>query len=185
MDTDAVSEASTSVIGDNISGLGADEHDSISRASGDVANGSEVITRLELDLARASEKLVNLSVLMMHIATRESEFEGFALENDHMFADSVERASEIDLLAGFLDSEVDGVDGFLARIQNDIFHAHELLPFCKFSKETSMYLEEKLKDSEESLKQSHEVISDIRMQSAKLQKTLRCYYNGKLSILPD
>lgn len=178
MDTDAVSEASTSVICDNTSGLGQDEHDSISRASGDLANGSEVITRLELDLARASEKLVNLNVLMMHIATRESEFEAFALENDHMFDDSVERASEIDLLAGFLDSEVDRVDGFLARIQNDISHAHELIPFCKFSKETFMYLEEKLQDSKESLKQSHELISDIRMQSAKLQKNLRCYYNG-------
>ncbi|XP_038892704.1 WPP domain-interacting tail-anchored protein 1-like isoform X2 [Benincasa hispida] len=178
MDTDAVSEASTSVICDNTSGLGADENDSISRASGDLANGSEVITRLELDLARASEKLVNLNVLMMRIATRESEFEAFVLENDHMFDDSVEKASEIDLLAGFLDSEVDGVDGFLARIQNDIFHAHELIPFCKFSKETCMYLQEKLQDSKESLKQSHELISEIRMQSAKLQKNLRCYYNG-------
>ncbi|XP_008455571.2 WPP domain-interacting tail-anchored protein 2-like isoform X3 [Cucumis melo] len=178
MDMDAVSEASTSVICDNTSGLGADEHDSISRASGDLANGSEVITRLELDVARASEKLVNLNVLMMHIATRESEFEAFAFENDHMFDDSVKRASEIDLLAGFLDSEMDRVDAFLARIQNDIFHAHELIPFCKFSSETLMYLEEKLQDSKESLKQSHELISDIRMQSAKLQKNLRCYYNG-------
>ncbi|KAG7036776.1 WPP domain-interacting tail-anchored protein 1 [Cucurbita argyrosperma subsp. argyrosperma] len=178
MDTDAASEASTSVICDNVSALGADEHDSTSRASGDAASGSEVITRLELGLARASEKLVNLSVLMMHIATRESEFEALASENEHMFDDSIERASEIDLLAGFLDSEVDEVDGFLARIQTDIFHAPELISFCKISKETSMYLEEKLQDSEESLKQSHELISDIRIQSAKLQKNLRYYYNG-------
>lgn len=182
MDIDAVSEASTSVICDNVSGLGADEHDSISRASGDVANGSEVITRLELDLARASEKLVNLHVLMMRIATRESEFEAFASENDHMSADSVEKASEIDLLAGFLDLEVDVVEGFLARIQNDIFHAQDFIPLCKLSKETFVHLEEKLQDSKESLKQSHELISDIRMQSANLQKNLYCYFNGKYTV---
>ncbi|EXB85808.1 hypothetical protein L484_009654 [Morus notabilis] len=182
MDYDAVDEASVSVDHVNAHDQGADSGrpdfgDRISsnrEVLGELRNSGEILTRLELDLACVSEKIVNLNVLMMHVATRENEFEAFALEKEHTLDDSLEKALEFDLLSGVLDSEVRGLDGFMAVLQSEIVNARELVSSCLHEGETLGEMEEKLCDSEQSFKQSQDQISEIRMQSLKLQRTLTC-----------
>ncbi|XP_028796748.1 WPP domain-interacting tail-anchored protein 1-like, partial [Neltuma alba] len=64
---------------------------------GDIGIDSTTLTRLELSLAGFSEKITNLSIFMMRLATMDSEFEAFVLEKDHMELDSVEKGLEFDL----------------------------------------------------------------------------------------
>ncbi|XP_015880495.2 WPP domain-interacting tail-anchored protein 1 [Ziziphus jujuba] len=142
---------------------------------GELGKVSEVITRLELDLARSSEKLVNLSVLMMHVATREGDFEALASDKGHTSVESEEKALEFDLLSGILDSEVGELNKFLAVLQMEFSDACELLSSCTRLEENFIEIEKRLHDSEQSLKQSQDQLSEIRMQSTKLQRTLLCF----------
>lgn len=182
MDYDAVDEASVSVDHVNAHDQGADSGrpdfgDRISsngEVLGELRNSGEILTRLELDLACVSEKIVNLNVLMMHVATRENEFEALASEKEHTLDDSLEKALEFDFLSGVLDSEVRGLDGFMAVLQSEIVNARELVSSCLHEGETLGEMEEKLRDSEQSFKQSQDQISEIRTQSLKLQRTLTC-----------
>lgn len=136
----------------------------------------EVLTRVELDLACFSEKLVNLNVLTMRVATWETDFESFASEKENMLADSVEKALEFDLLSAFLDSEVREADKFIAILQMEIVNARELISSSERLGDTYLEMEEKLRDSEESLKQSRDQVSEMKMQSAKFQRTLSCLH---------
>lgn len=167
MDSDAVDEATDSgkaAFVDRISAAG--------EAIGEPGNSGEILTRLELDLACASEKVVNLNVLMMNVATRESEFEAFASEKEHSSDDSLEKALEFDFMSGILDSEVRELDGFMAVLQSEVGNARELVSSCSYEGENLREMDEKLRDSEQSLKQSQDQISEIRTQSLKLQRTL-------------
>ncbi|KAK1581479.1 hypothetical protein Q3G72_006332 [Acer saccharum] len=141
---------------------------------GEQGTVGEVVTRVELDIACSSEKLVNLTILMMHVATRESDFEAFALEREHILSDSAEKALEFDLLSGIVDSEVRELDKFMAILQADIVNVREVILSYKHLGEPSVEMEEQLLDSESSLKQSLEQISEIKMQSATFQRTLSC-----------
>ncbi|KAK2663162.1 hypothetical protein Ddye_001736 [Dipteronia dyeriana] len=141
---------------------------------GEQGTVGEVVTRVELDIACASEKLVNLNILMMHVATRESDFEAFASEREHILSDSAEKALEFDLLSGIVDSEVRELDKFMAILQADIINDREAIFSYKHSGEPYVEMEEQLLDSENSLKQSLEQISEIKRQSATFQRTLAC-----------
>lgn len=185
MDSDDVHEASVSVdhgdTGDPEAELNKVNFERLSsngESIGELGKVSEVITRLELDLACSSEKLVNLNVLMMHVATRESDFEAFASEKDHTSVDSDEKALEFDLLSGILDSEVVELDKFLVVLQMEFGNAHQLLSSCTHLGENFVEIKEKLRDLDQSLKQSQDQVSEIRMQSTKLQRTLLCF-NGE------
>lgn len=145
---------------------------------GELGNAGEVLTRLELDLACSSEKLVNLSVLTMHVATRESDFEAFASEEEHMLSDSTEKALEFDLLSGILDSEVRELDKFMASLQADVITSCEFVSSFKHLGESFKEMEGKLHDSQQSLKQSQDQVSEIRTQSAKFQRILSCSIRG-------
>ncbi|KAM3760790.1 hypothetical protein ACB098_01G219400 [Castanea mollissima] len=139
---------------------------------GELGNAGEFLTRVELDLACSSEKLVNLSVLMMQVATRESDYEAFVSRGERMLGNSFEKAMEFDLLSGILDSEVQEVDKFMSTLQADVISAHEIVSLFKHLGETFVEMEGKLCDSELSLKQSQDQVSEIRMQSAKFQRIL-------------
>lgn len=186
MDSNLVRQASFSVdhvdMGDPEADLKKSDFDerfsSNGEAVGELGNFGEVLTQLELDLAFTSEKLVNLNVLVMHVATRESDYEAFASEKDHKSLDSAEKALEFDLLSGVLDSEVRELDKFLAVLQMEVFHARGLLSSFTHLEEISRGIEEKLRDSEQSLKQSQDQVSEIKMQSTKLQRMLSCF-NGE------
>uniref|UniRef100_A0A5B7ACU0 Putative WPP domain-interacting tail-anchored protein 1 n=1 Tax=Davidia involucrata TaxID=16924 RepID=A0A5B7ACU0_DAVIN len=184
MDTDAVHDA-TVPIEDVTAGepeaelSNVDLHEGIS-SSGDIMreleSSGEVLTRVELDLACSSEKLVNLNVLMMHVATRESDFEVFVSEKEHILSDSVEKALEFDLLSGILDSEVRELDNFMPTLQTEIINAREIVSSFEHLGEVVKEMEDKLYDSEESLKQSLDQLSEIRVQSAKFQRMLLSFH---------
>lgn len=183
MDAETVLDATASVDDINTSDPEAEEnnmdlHEGISSYGEvmlEVGNATEVLKRVELDLACSSEKLFNLSILTMHVATRESDFEAFASEEEHVLDDSVQKALEFDLLSGILDSEVREVDNFMTILQKDVAHTHEILSSCENLGGAFMEMEEKLHDSDVLLKQSQDHVSEIRMQSAKFQRTLLCF----------
>ena len=186
METDAVCDASVS--SDNVDTGGPDaESNKVNllggisfngEVIGELGNAGEVLTRVELDLACSSEKLVNLTVLMMHVATRESDFEAFASEEEHMLSDSTEKALEFDLLSGILDSEVRELDKFMAALQADVNISREIISSFKHLGKSFKEMEGKLRDSEQSLKQSQYQISEIGTQSAKFQRILSCSVQG-------
>lgn len=150
----------------------------------EVGNATEVLKRVELDLACSSEKLVSFSILTMHVATRESDFEAFASEEEHILGDSVQKALEFDLLYGILDSEARELESFMTTLQKDVVHTCEILSSCENLGGAFMEIEEKLHDSEVLLKQSQDHVSEIRMQSAKFQRTLLCFGGeGKCKLL--
>ncbi|KAK4602773.1 hypothetical protein RGQ29_011682 [Quercus rubra] len=180
METDAFGEASVSHddVDTGYPETESNKVDSLEGSSsngevvGELGNAGEFLTRVELDLACSSEKLVNLSVLMMQVATRESDYEAFVSRGEHMLGNSFEKALEFDLLSGILDSEVQEVDKFMSTLQADVISAHEIVSLFKHLGETFVEMEGKLCDSELSLKQSQDQVSEIRMQSAKFQRIL-------------
>ncbi|KAG2715370.1 hypothetical protein I3843_03G075800 [Carya illinoinensis] len=182
METDAVCEATASVDGFETSDLEAESIrvdflegiTSNGEIIGELGNAGEVLTRVELMLACYSEKLVNLSVLVMHVATRESDFEAFASLEEHMSGDYIGKALEFDLLSGILDSEARELDKFTATLQADVITACEIVSSFKHLGETFMEMEGKLRDAKQSLKQSQDQVSEIRTQSAKFQRILSC-----------
>ncbi|KAI7996381.1 WPP domain-interacting tail-anchored protein 1 [Camellia lanceoleosa] len=112
---------------------------------------------------------------MMHVATRESDFEPFVSDKEHVLDDSIVKALEFYLLSGILDSELRELDNFTPTVQTDITNAHEIVTSCKYFGQPVEELEDKLLDSEESLKQSLDQVSEIRVQSAKFQRILSSF----------
>lgn len=180
MDTDADQGTSASVVV-NV-GDSETESNKVYSLEGISANGDvieelrsagEVFSQLELHIACSSEKLVNLNILTMHVATRESEFEAFAKKREHILDDdSVETALAFDLLSGLLDSELRELENFITTLEADFVKAHELISSYTELGKASIEMEEKLLDSEDSLQQSRDQILEIKKQSAKFQRTL-------------
>ncbi|KAI9121554.1 hypothetical protein K1719_008587 [Acacia pycnantha] len=139
---------------------------------GDIGIDSTTLTRLELSLAGFSEKITNLSIFMMRLATMDSEFEAFVMERDHVELDSVEKGLEFDLLSGILGSEIGELDKFLHTLRTEIADARQRTSLCNHLGETCVVLKEKVCDFEQYLKQSEEQFSVIKMQSANFQRNL-------------
>ncbi|KAL8044268.1 hypothetical protein ABFX02_08G035600 [Erythranthe guttata] len=133
---------------------------------------AEMLTRVELDLACSSEKLVNLDILVMHVASRENDFEAFALEDEHTSDGRAEKALEFDLLYGFLDSEVTELESLLSALQAEIVRSKGSISSFKQLGDGLKEIEEKLQDCEDTLKISFEQVSGIKMQSANFRKIL-------------
>ncbi|XP_010273216.1 PREDICTED: WPP domain-interacting tail-anchored protein 1-like isoform X2 [Nelumbo nucifera] len=152
----------------------------------EVGTGGEILTRVELDLAYSSEKLVNLDMLLMHVAAREGDFEAFSVENDDIEADSAKKALEFHLLSGILDSEVRELDGFMDSLQLEIVDARRRISSCEHPGEFFLEMEAKLHDSEESLKQSKDQVREMIEQSAKFQRELSAFVDdGKGADFPE
>ncbi|XP_068335477.1 WPP domain-interacting tail-anchored protein 1-like [Pyrus communis] len=183
MDYGAGHEASVSVNDVNIDDLEVESSIACNLGSvssdgvviGELRHLGEVLTRVELDLACASEKLVNLNVLMMHVATRESEFEAFASEEEQTSAYYLEKALELSHLSGILDSELSELDKLMAILQTEITSAQGILSSYTYLGETVAVIEEKLCDSEQSLKQLQDQAYEIRMESLNLQRAFPCF----------
>ncbi|MCD9646757.1 hypothetical protein HAX54_036914 [Datura stramonium] len=176
MDADIAINESTSVEGVNASEVEAESNtvDSLEVLSSsgsvmqEVASVGEILTRLELNLACFSEKLINLDVLVMHVATRESDFEAFASEKEHTSNDIVEKAIEFDLLSGFLDSEVRELGGLLSSVAMEIDNVRKVISSYEHVDEAFILIEEKLRDSEKSLKQSQDHLLELRAQCTNI-----------------
>ncbi|KAF5457585.1 hypothetical protein F2P56_021676, partial [Juglans regia] len=181
MENDAVCETTVSVNDDVDTGDPEAELNMVDLLEGAISNGEvieelgnagEVLTRVELELACFSEKLVNLSVLAMHVANRESDFEAFASVEEHILGDSIEKTLEFDLLSGILDSEARELDKFTTTLQADVISARVIVSSLKHLGENFMEMEGKVRDAEQSLQQSQDQVSEIRKQSAKFQRII-------------
>ncbi|XP_008797573.2 WPP domain-interacting tail-anchored protein 1-like isoform X1 [Phoenix dactylifera] len=150
-------------------------HPTGERVSGDTAMA--VLTRTELDLAYSSEKLLNLEILLMQVSSRARDFEALTTEYEDISNESIEKAFEFDALSGILNMEVKELDNFMASLQMEIMDAHPKLSWDDHLGESSIKIEEKLRDAEESIKQLQDLVADIRMQSAKFEGTLAFAHN--------
>lgn len=135
----------------------------------------EVLTKVDLDLAYSSEKLVNVHGLSMHLSTQENELEAMVMRKNYVSPEFVEKTLVFDLLSGVLDSEVRELDSFMVSLQAEIVDAHQNVSSCRHLTEPYTMMEEKLHDSEESLKQTQHQISELKIQSAKLQRTVLAF----------
>ncbi|KAL0343755.1 UNVERIFIED_CONTAM: WPP domain-interacting tail-anchored protein 1 [Sesamum angustifolium] len=151
-------------------------------ATRELESAVEVLTRVELDLACSSEKLVNLEILVMHVDSRENDFEDFASEEEHKSEGHVEKALEFDLLYGFLDSEVRELESFLTALQTEI--AGFQAPFKQLG-DSFKEMEEKLQDCEDSLKRSFDQVAGLKVQSANFRRILLASSGDeKCNVLP-
>lgn len=180
MDADPVSDVSVSVddIDTGRSELGSCKAGSLAGVSfsgevnGESGRAGEVLTRIELDLARTSEKLYNLDILMMHMATEESEFEVLDSERGQKMESSIEKGLECNILSGFLDSEVKELDDFITTLQKETEESQKWIPSSQNLGMSFPELEEKLSDSEKTLEQLREQVFELQAQSSMFQKTL-------------
>ncbi|XP_047963124.1 WPP domain-interacting tail-anchored protein 1 isoform X2 [Salvia hispanica] len=140
----------------------------------EVESVAENLTKVELDIAHYSEKLINLDVLVMHVASRGSDFEAFLVEN-HTQEGPMLKALEFDLLSGFLDSEVTELEKFLSALHTDIVSSRKVVSSFTQLGDTFYDIKDKLHDCEDSLKQSFEQVSGLKEQSANFQRILLAF----------
>ncbi|KAF6169092.1 hypothetical protein GIB67_038589 [Kingdonia uniflora] len=138
----------------------------------EIQSAGETLTRVELDLAYSSEKLLNLEALFMHVASRESDYEVLVTEARYLSPTFAEKGLEFDLLSGILDSEVGEMENTIAALQIDIADVCQKISTWGHLKNICLEIKEKLHDAEESLKQSQKQVSEMRTQSAKFQRFL-------------
>lgn len=133
---------------------------------------AEILTRVELEIARSSEKLINLYILVTYVASRENDFEAFALEENHTLEGPIVKALEFYFLHEFLDSEVSELESYIFALHTEIVISREVVSSFEHLGDTLYDIEDKLRDCEDSLKQSFKQVSDIKMQSANSQRIL-------------
>ncbi|KAK7381182.1 hypothetical protein VNO78_33711 [Psophocarpus tetragonolobus] len=140
-----------------------------------------VFSSLDLGLACFSEKVYNLSMFMMHVETKECEFEALGLEKeDHI--GYLEKGMEFDLLSVVLDSEVRELGRGLESLQGWVGEAREWVCSCTHLGEAFGAMQDKLVDYEQQLKQSEGEFSDIKKQSDSFQRTLSSFKNAENGI---
>ncbi|KAL5221512.1 hypothetical protein ABZP36_026225 [Zizania latifolia] len=142
----------------------------LSRGDGWNGGGSaaEILTRVDLEIAFGSEKLLNLEMLVMEIARQAADIEPLILDPELISAESVQNAFEFDILYGILDSEVKDLDKLVDSIHMDIGNAEK-----RASDEDSVSgVKDKLQDASASLKQMHDLISSIRRELANFEKVI-------------
>lgn len=182
MDSEVLNTASVSEDA-HASGLEVESNNNIDSlevmsSSGDITRElesvGELLTKVELDLACFSEKLLNLYILVMHVGTRESDFEAFVSEEEST-VDSAENALEFDLLSGILESEVKDLDNFIVTLRMEIDNARAMIISSEHYGEAFKDMQEKLMDCEKSLNQSLEQVSEMKEQSDNFQRiSLTC-----------
>ncbi|KAG6396133.1 hypothetical protein SASPL_142274 [Salvia splendens] len=144
----------------------------------EVESVAENLTKVELDIARSSEKLINLDVLVMHVASRGSDFEAFLVEI-HTQEGPVLKALEYDLLSGFLDSEVTELEKFLSALHTEIVSSRNVVSSFTQLGDTFYDIKDKLHDCEDSLKQSFEQVTGLKEQSANFQRILLASFDDE------
>ncbi|KAL5203134.1 hypothetical protein ABZP36_014086 [Zizania latifolia] len=128
----------------------------------------EILSRVEIELAFASEKLLNLEMLVMEIARRATDFEPPTLEDESVSSETAESAFELDILYGILDAEVSELDNLISSLQNDIQNVERKV----YEEESGGKIKAKLDAAMVSLEQMKDLISEIRKESAKFEKAI-------------
>ncbi|XP_062163184.1 WPP domain-interacting tail-anchored protein 2 isoform X3 [Alnus glutinosa] len=177
-------------VGDMDAGSGTPESDQLYYHEGISSNENGVqelqrsmktLIKVDLDLAYSSEKLVNLHILLMYLLARENDLQAMALENGDISTDSIEKVLVFDLLSGILDAEVRELCAFMDALQAEIVDVRHKMSSWQHLRELLTKLEEKLHDSEESVKHSQVQILEVKMQLAKFQRSILAFKceNGK------
>lgn len=138
----------------------------------EMLNVAEILTRVRVGTECSSEKSANLNMLMMHVETKESEYEALISDQKPVLKDSAEKGLYLDVLCGILDSEVNELQSFMSKLRLEIVVARTFMVSYKDSGEDLEKMEKMLRDYEESLRQSLEQISDIEKQSSDVQRNL-------------
>ncbi|KAM7264239.1 hypothetical protein ACFE04_001922 [Oxalis oulophora] len=139
----------------------------------------KVLTMVDLDLTLASEKLVNLHMLLLQLFAQETDLQAMLLLTDDVSATSIDKALVFCLLSGVLDSEVKEVDGFVNNLQVEIVDARQKISLCQHLGDLFTLLEHKLVDSEDSWKQSSQQIFELQALLAKLQRTISTFQDDE------
>lgn len=144
-------------------------------------NDVEILSRVELDLAFASEKLLNLEMLVMEIARRATDFEPPTFEDESISSETAESAFELDALYGILDAEVKELVNSISSLQADIKGIEQRV----YEEESGGKVKAKLDAATLTLKQMQELITDIRNESAKFEKAIQFIHEteGKYPLL--
>lgn len=137
----------------------------------ELESSMKVLTKVDLDLAYSAEKLANLQALMMRLFTQENDLEAMATAKNYILADFHEKVLVFNLLSSILDSEVREMDSFMDTLRAEIVDARLTIFSCSHLGELFTAMEEKLYDSEESLKQCQEQVSEVKMLAAKFRRT--------------
>ncbi|XP_071735705.1 WPP domain-interacting tail-anchored protein 2-like isoform X2 [Rutidosis leptorrhynchoides] len=151
-----------------------------SKDMGEIQTSMEILTKVDLELAYSSEKLLNLESLLLYVFSWENDFEAMAA--DDVSEEFVEKSLKVDLLFSFLDSEVKELDWSMDSIRVDLVDASQRLAACKHLGELFSVVEKKLRDSEDSLKQSQEYVLEMKMKLAKLQMTSLAFNHNEYEV---
>ncbi|KAG7554913.1 hypothetical protein ISN44_As11g011130 [Arabidopsis suecica] len=144
----------------------------------ELSSAGQVLTKVELDFAFVSEKLVNLSLLTMQLGTRENDFESFVSKKEEEEEpssngdddDSAAKALEFDLLSSILNSEVKELESLLGFLHNEIQSARVMISPFQHDGEAFLDLEGKLHDTEQSLGQLMDQVVEMKKQSFNFQR---------------
>lgn len=143
----------------------------------------QALTEIDFRLAYFSEKLVNLHVLYIYLLAQENDLEAMDSKNNCISTNFFEKAMSFDLLSGILDSEVRELDSFMDTIQEEIVDARHKIFSCRHLTEVFFMMEEKLHDSEESVKQFQQQLLELKMQSSQLQTTLVAFQHENCKLI--
>ncbi|CAI9272611.1 unnamed protein product [Lactuca saligna] len=157
----------------------------ISRRSSSIADTfqelesvGEVVTRFELDMACVCEKLANLNLLLMHMETLKSDFEAFVSDTNQSQSDMEVKALEFDFLYGFLNSEVTVLENHISDFQMEKTNMQDFVSSSKMLGESSMETEDMLNDSEKSLQQALDQLSELKTRAGMFEKTVSRFAGG-------
>uniref|UniRef100_A0A7N0VB04 WIT1/2 N-terminal helical bundle domain-containing protein n=1 Tax=Kalanchoe fedtschenkoi TaxID=63787 RepID=A0A7N0VB04_KALFE len=143
-----------------------------------LSSAMEVLSEVDLDLAYSSEKLVNLHILLTHALAWEDFEEIDGGDWEGVSDESIEKVLVFDMLSGLLEGEVAELDSNMEALQARLLDAQRRI--CSFREKGEMFnvVEEKLRDSEESWKQFREKVTEMKVLSAKLQRSLLAFRNN-------
>ncbi|CAN6550371.1 unnamed protein product [Malus baccata var. baccata] len=153
----------------------------------ELESSMKVLTKVDLDLAYSSEKLANLHVPLVYLLAQQNDLEAMATANNYILADFIEKVLAFNLLSSILGSEVRELDSYMDNLRVDIVDARQKISSCRHLGELYSIMKGKLNDSEESLKQSRQQISEVKMQSERFQRTVLAFTheNWKTDIATD
>ena len=123
----------------------------------------EVNSRMDLDLAFCSEKVLNLDILLMLTTNSLSDSSALSAEKKPVSSDYTGKAFEFDLLLCILECEIQELENFMASLQRKIENYLQKADPTEIGK---------FRSAEKSLMRSQEQVYEIRMQSEKFSGVL-------------
>lgn len=129
----------------------------------------ETITRIQHDLAYSSDKVMNLQILQMEVASRSGQIDSLSLDTDSLpDNESVPKAFELDILSAYLNSEVKQLEEFVGFLKEDIVEVKNHL----VGEEPANAMIEKMVQAETAMEDLQQLLSDLSAGSAKFKGTL-------------